>query len=174
MLFCFLSSSPSCEHIRESVNLVWVCVHWWLVGWFEFNSPLRQYFSLYWAISQRSRQKRDMIDEWKKSKQPPPAPAASAVGTCPMVIQISMTPRPWKFNQHHHTTHHPCVHWSFNVCYLTEHVNGSLLWWLTCFWVRCHVKISLKVDANEMAHNELPHLDLLYLLIQLFSVRHFN
>ena len=28
----------------------------WLVGWlvvFGFNGPLRQYFSLYWAVSQR-------------------------------------------------------------------------------------------------------------------------
>ena len=25
----------------------------WLVGWFGFNSPLRQYFSLYWAVSLR-------------------------------------------------------------------------------------------------------------------------
>ena len=25
----------------------------WLVGWFGFNGPLRQYFSLYRAVSQR-------------------------------------------------------------------------------------------------------------------------
>ena len=25
----------------------------WLVGCFGFNGPLRQYFSLYWAVSQR-------------------------------------------------------------------------------------------------------------------------
>ena len=25
----------------------------WLVGWFGFNGPLRQYFSLYLAVSQR-------------------------------------------------------------------------------------------------------------------------
>ena len=25
----------------------------WLVGCFGLNSPLRQYFSLYWAVSQR-------------------------------------------------------------------------------------------------------------------------
>ena len=25
----------------------------WLVGWFGLNGPLRQYFSLYWAVSQR-------------------------------------------------------------------------------------------------------------------------
>ena len=38
------------------------------------------------------------------SKQPQPAPTASAVGPCPTIIQISRTPRHWKFTQHHHTT----------------------------------------------------------------------
>ena len=38
------------------------------------------------------------------SKQPPPAPTASAVGPCPTLIQISRTPRHWKFTQHHRTT----------------------------------------------------------------------
>ena len=35
------------------------------------------------------------------SKQPPPAPTASVVGPCPTVIQISRTPRHWRFTQHH-------------------------------------------------------------------------
>ena len=38
------------------------------------------------------------------SKQPPPAPATSVVGPCPALIQISRTPRHWKFTQHHRTT----------------------------------------------------------------------
>ena len=50
----------------------------WLVGCFWLNGPLRQYFSLYRAVSQRER---------KMSKQPP-APTASAVGPCPNLIQI--------------------------------------------------------------------------------------
>ena len=41
------------------------------------------------------------------SKQPPPAPPASAVGPCPTLIQISRTPRHWKFTQHHRTTRPP-------------------------------------------------------------------
>ena len=41
------------------------------------------------------------------SKQPPPAPTVSAVGPCPTVIQISRTPRRWKFTQHHRTTQPP-------------------------------------------------------------------
>ena len=35
------------------------------------------------------------------SKQPPPAPTASAVGPCPTIIQISRTPRHWKFTRPH-------------------------------------------------------------------------
>ena len=41
------------------------------------------------------------------SKQPPPAPIASAIGPCPTIIQISRTPRPWKFIQHLRTTRPP-------------------------------------------------------------------
>ena len=41
------------------------------------------------------------------SKQPPPAPTASAVGPCPTRIQISRTPQHWKFTQHHRTTRPP-------------------------------------------------------------------
>ena len=48
-----------------------------------------------------------MIDEKKMSKQPPSAPTASAVGPCPTDIQISRTPRHWKFTQHHRTTRPP-------------------------------------------------------------------
>ena len=43
----------------------------------------------------------------KMSKQPPSAPTVSAVGPCPTVIQISRTPRHWKFTQHHRTTRPP-------------------------------------------------------------------
>ena len=43
----------------------------------------------------------------KMSKQPPPAPTASAVGPCPTIFQISRTPRHWKFTQHHRTTRPP-------------------------------------------------------------------
>ena len=44
----------------------------WLVGCFGFNGPLRQYFSLYRAVSQREGErgeKRQMRE--KMSKQPP-------------------------------------------------------------------------------------------------------
>ena len=37
----------------------------WLVSCFGFNDPLRQYFSLHRAVSQRVRKKREKIDERK-------------------------------------------------------------------------------------------------------------
>ena len=60
-----------------------------LVGCFGLNGPLRQYFSLYWAVSQREGERGEKEQmRVKMSKQPPPAPTASAVGPCPTVIKI--------------------------------------------------------------------------------------
>ena len=73
----------------------------WSVGCFGLNGPLRQYFSLYRAVSQREGERKD---ERKMSKQPPPAPTESTIGPCPTVIQVSRTPWHWKFNQHLRTT----------------------------------------------------------------------
>ena len=39
----------------------------------------------------------------------PPAPTASATGPCPTIIQISRTPRHWKFTQDHRTTRTPPI-----------------------------------------------------------------
>ena len=36
-----------------------------------------------------------------------PAPTASAIGPCPTIIQISRTPRHWKFTQHQRSTRPP-------------------------------------------------------------------
>ena len=60
-----------------------------LVGCLGFNGPLRQYFSLYRAASQREgeREEKGKMRE-KMSTQPPPAPTASAVGPWPTVIKI--------------------------------------------------------------------------------------
>ena len=51
-----------------------------------------------------------MIDERKNVQTTPPAPTAGAVGPCPTLIQISRTPRQWKFTQHHRTTRRPLLH----------------------------------------------------------------
>ena len=62
-----------------------------------FNGPLRQYFSQYRAVSREGERKEKRYMSEKFSKQPPPAPTTSAIGPCPTVIQISRTPRHWKF-----------------------------------------------------------------------------
>ena len=61
-----------------------------MVGCFGLNGPLRQYFSLYRAVSHREREKEERNDRREKKcpNQPPPAPTASAVGPCPTLIQI--------------------------------------------------------------------------------------
>ena len=56
----------------------------WLVGSFGFNGPLRQYFSLYRAVSQREGERGERIDESKNVQTTPPAPPASAIGPCPI------------------------------------------------------------------------------------------
>ena len=43
----------------------------WLVSCFGFNGHLRQYFSLYRAVSQRVRKKREKIDKRKKCPNNP-------------------------------------------------------------------------------------------------------
>ena len=73
---------------------------------FVLNGPLRQYFSLYRAVSQREGERTDRREK-KMSKQPPPAPTASTVGPCPTIIQISRTPRHWKFTQRLRATRPP-------------------------------------------------------------------
>ena len=60
----------------------------WLVGCFGFNDPLRQYFSLYRAVSKREGERGERIDESKNVQTTPPAPTASAIGPCPTVIKI--------------------------------------------------------------------------------------
>ena len=85
----------------------------WLVSCFGFNGPLRQYFSLYRAVSQRVRKKREKIDERKKCpNNPPPAPTASAIDPCPTIIQISRTLGLRIFAKHHRTTRPPPHDWT--------------------------------------------------------------
>ena len=60
-----------------------------LVVFLGFNGSLRQYFSLYRAVSQREGERGEKEKmRVKMSKQPLPAPTASAVGPCSTVIHI--------------------------------------------------------------------------------------
>ena len=86
------------------------------IGWLVvlgFNGSLRQYFSLYRAVSQREGERREMIDERKKVQ----APTARAVGSCPTtcISQINMTPRYWKLTKHHRPTRPPPELYQNNV-----------------------------------------------------------
>ena len=81
-----------------------------LVGWLAVLglTALRDSISVYIGPSPREREKETRKDRWEKNVQTiPPAPTASAVGPCPTFIQISRTPRHWKFTQHHRTTRLP-------------------------------------------------------------------
>ena len=77
---------------------------------FGLNGPLRLYFSIhvYRTVSQRERERereKEERNDRREKKCPnhfPPAPTASAIGSCPIIIQISRTHRNWKFTQHHH------------------------------------------------------------------------
>ena len=92
-----------------------------VVGCFGLNGPLRQYFSLYRAVSQREgerKEKRQMRE--KMSKQPPPAPTASAIGPCPTIIQTSRTPPHWKFTQHLRSTRPPPYNFRENAIKLKQ------------------------------------------------------
>ena len=44
------------------------------------------------ALPERGRKRREMIEEKKMDKQPPPAPTARAIGHCPTIIQIVVRP----------------------------------------------------------------------------------
>ena len=63
------------------------------------------------------------------SKQPPPAPIASAIGPCPTIIQISRTPRHWKFTQHLRTTRPPpnTFVFTFNTSILPKQLKVAFL-----------------------------------------------
>ena len=77
----------------------------WLVGYFGFNGPLRQYFSLYRAVSQREGERGERIDESKNVQTTPTYCKRSR--PLPYCHQNCRTPRHWKFTQHHRTTQPP-------------------------------------------------------------------
>ena len=81
----------------------------WLVGCFGFNGPLRQYFSLYRAVSQREGEREERIDESKDVQTTPTRTYCKRSRSVPYCIQNCRTPRHWKFTQHLRTTRPP--HW---------------------------------------------------------------
>ena len=77
----------------------------WLVGCFGFNGPLRQYFSLYRAVSQREGDREEKrIDESKNVQTTPTRTYYKRSRPLPYCNPNCRTPRHWKFTQHHRTT----------------------------------------------------------------------
>ena len=83
-------------------------IYFWLVGCFGFNGPLRQYFSLYRAISQREGERGEKrIDESKNVQTTPTRTYYKSSRPLPYCNPNCRTPRHWKFTQHHRTTRPP-------------------------------------------------------------------
>ena len=81
--------TEGCFRAGYQTRDLWLLVY--LTGWlFSLIGPLRQYFSLYRAVSQREGE-RKMIDERKNVKKNT-APTASAIDSCPSIIKISRKP----------------------------------------------------------------------------------
>ena len=72
----------------------------WLVGCFGFSGPLRQYFSLYRAVSQREGERRERTDESKNVQTTPTRTYCKRNRPLPYCNQNCRTPRHWKFTQH--------------------------------------------------------------------------
>ena len=69
------------------------------------------------------RKKREVIDERKNVRTPPPAPTASTIGPYPTIIKISRMPRQWKFTQNLRTTRPPRLTVSFTT--LSNYSSGN-------------------------------------------------
>ena len=78
-----------------------------MVGCFGFNGPLRQYFSLYRAVSQREGEGGERIDESKNVQTTPTRTYCKRNRPLPYFNQNCRTPRHWKFTQHHRTIRPP-------------------------------------------------------------------
>ena len=66
-LFCY----PTSRGPRPITHIVFQTYLSWLVGCSGFNGPLRQYFSLCRTVSQRERERKEVIDERKNVQTTP-------------------------------------------------------------------------------------------------------
>ena len=78
-----------------------------LVGCFGFNGPLRQYFSLYRAVSQTEGERGERIEESKNVQTTPTRTYCKYNRPLPYYHPNCRTPRNWKFTQDHLTTRPP-------------------------------------------------------------------
>ena len=87
----------------------------WLVDCFGFNGPLRQYFSLYLAVSQREGERGERIDESKNVQTTPTRTYCKRNRPMPYCNPNCRTPRHWKVTQQHRTTRPPPNHTEASV-----------------------------------------------------------
>ena len=104
--------------IRDNLGIIFH-ITGWLVGCFGFNGPLRQYFSLYRAASQRGRKRREKIAESKNVQTAPTRTYCKRNRPLPYYHLNCRTPRHWKFTQNHRTTRPPHPYNWFKTCVLT-------------------------------------------------------
>ena len=77
------------------------------LGWFGFNSLLRQYLSLYQAVSQREGERREKIEKSKNVQTTPTRTYCRRNKPLPYYHPNCRTPRHRKFTQDHRTTRSP-------------------------------------------------------------------
>ena len=87
-------------------SYIWVG---WLVGCFGFNGPLRQYSSLYQAVSKRERERkrRKKIEESKNVQTTPTRTYCKDRRPFAYCHPNCRTPRIWKSTQDHRATRPP-------------------------------------------------------------------
>ena len=106
-----ITINNNAPHLKSPKNYGLFC-H--MVGWLvvsDFNGPLRQYFSLYRAVFQRGRKRRERTDESKNVQTPPPTGTfCKCSRPLPYCNPNCRAPRHWKFTQHHRTTRPPHCH----------------------------------------------------------------
>ena len=114
IFFFFIHFSPAfrLKCVSAGMRIAIFCIMMiWLVGCFGFNGPLRQYFSLYRAVSQREGEREERIDESKNVQTTPTRTYCKRNRPLPYCYQNCRTPRHWKFTQHHRTTRPPPALW---------------------------------------------------------------
>ena len=103
--------TPSIRTVTTQTNALFYLflsnIFGWLVGCFGFNGPLRQYFSLYRAVSQREGERGERIDGSKNVQTAPTRTYGKRNRPLPYCNQNCRTPRHWKFTQDHRTTRPP-------------------------------------------------------------------
>ena len=109
--FYDLKVQMSLHDSRSSCNSVVRCpdLKGWLVDCFEFNDPLRQYFSLYRVVSQREGERGEKGQRVKNVQTTPTRTYCKRNRPLPYYHPNCRTPRHWKFTQNHRTTRPPPI-----------------------------------------------------------------